>query len=46
MINRQGKTEYETIDLSSCSVDARAVEKIPKQIAERYTVLAVSMEGS
>lgn len=46
MINRQGKTEYETIDLSSCSVDARAVEKIPRQIAERYTVLAVSMEGS
>lgn len=37
---------YETIDLSTYPVDVRAVEKIPRQIASKYTVLAVHMEGS
>lgn len=47
MINRyQKNNEYETIDLATYPVDVRAVEKIPRQIASRYTVLAVHMEGS
>lgn len=46
MNSRQSKNEHEVIDLSTYQVDARAVEKIPKQIAVKYTVLAVRMEGS
>lgn len=47
MNNRyQKNNEYETIDLTTYPVDVRAVEKIPRQIASRYTVLAVHMEGS
>lgn len=42
----QKNSEYETIDLTTYPVDVRAVEKIPRQIASRYTVLAVHMEGS
>lgn len=44
--NKFQKTEFEIIDLSTYSVDIRATEKIPKQIALKYTVLAVRMEGS
>lgn len=47
MNNRyQKNNEYEAIDLATYPVDVRAVEKIPRQIASKYTVLAVHMEGS
>lgn len=47
MMNRDSKhSEYEIIDLATYPVDVRAVEKIPRTIASRYTVLAVRMEGS
>ena len=36
----------EVIDLEFYHIDERAVEKIPKQLALKYTVMAVSMEGS
>ncbi len=36
----------EVIDLEFFHIDERAVEKIPKQLALKYTVMAVSMEGS
>lgn len=38
--------KLKVIDLASYPVDERAVEKIPKQIAAKYTVLAVHQEGS
>lgn len=46
MNNKYRKTEYETIDLSTYPVDIKAAEKIPKQIALKYKVLAVRLEGS
>lgn len=36
----------EVIDLSTCHVDERAVEKIPKLIAVRYQVIAVAISGN
>ena len=35
----QKNSEYETIDLTTYPVDLRAVEKIPRQIAARYTYI-------
>ena len=36
----------EVIDLEFFQIDERAVEKIPKQLALKYTIMAVFMEGS
>lgn len=36
----------EVIDLEFFHIDERAVEKIPKQLAIKYNIMAVSMEGS
>lgn len=36
----------QVIDLEFFHIDERAVEKIPKQLAVKYKVMAVSMEGS
>ena len=36
----------EVIDLEFFHIDERAVEKIPKQLAIKYNIMAVSMEES
>lgn len=46
MNDRNARANIESVDLTTYPVDAAAVKKIPKQIAERYTVLAVHIEGS
>ncbi len=39
-------TGLQVVDLEYCQIDERAVEKIPRQLAEKYGVLAISIEGS
>lgn len=36
----------EAVDLKTYHIDELAVEKIPKQIAEKYSVLAIQIDGS
>ena len=39
------KEKLESVDLSAYHVDELAVEKIPKQIAQKYSVIAIALDG-
>lgn len=40
------KMDCQVVNVSGVSVDIRAVEKIPRQVAEKYCVLAVGINGN
>lgn len=40
------KMDCQVINVSGISVDIRAVEKIPRQVAEKYCVLAIGINGN